>query len=354
MKKDRLDKRIRLSNEILLKITKIDEMKGQWKGSLALNPRILGQLKRSVIITSTGSSTRIEGSKMTDQQVDRFLRGIKQLVPKNRDEQEVAGYADLLGRIFDHHDSLKITENRILQLHEIMLEFSEKDKLHRGKYKKKENTVAIVQNGEVKKILFNPTPPWLVKKEMDDALEWLKENQGKKEMHPLVMIANFIFEFLAIHPFEDGNGRLSRALTNLMMLQAGYLHVPYVSLEEIIEDKQSEYYLALRETQKNHKTTDENIDPWINFFLDCILIQSKKAIDLLKGNDPESLLSEVQKKIFDLFGNVEVELGVAEIKKNLADIPLPTIKKSVARLLEHGLIRRIGMGRATRYRMVKK
>lgn len=352
MEKDRLDKRIKLSNEILLKITKIDEMKGQWKGSLALNPRILGQLKRSVIITSTGSSTRIEGSKMTDREVDRFLRGIKQQVPKNRDEQEVAGYADLLGRIFDHYAALKINESKVLQLHEIMLKFSKKDELHRGKYKKKENTVAIVENGEVKKILFAPTPPWLVKKEMDDALEWLKEKQEKKDTHPLVMIANFIFEFLAIHPFEDGNGRLSRALTNLMMLQSGYLYVPYVSLEEIIEEKQDEYYLALRKAQKNHKTVKEDIESWLNFFLDCISIQSKKAINLLKGNDPLSLLSEVQKKIYDLFGSVDDELAVAEIKKHLGDVPLPTIKKSVARLINYHLIKRIGMGRATRYRVI--
>jgi len=352
MKKERLDKRIKLSNKILLKIAEIDEMKGKWSGSLTLNPRILGQLRRSVIITSVASSTRIEGAKMTDQEVERFLRGINQRVPKNRDEQEVAGYADLLGRIFDNYSSLKISESRILEFHKIMLKFSEKDKQHLGKYKIKDNIVAIIEKGEVKKILFKPTPPWLVKKEMDDILEWIKEKQEKKDIHPLVIIANFIFEFLAIHPFQDGNGRLSRALTNLMMLQYGYTYSSYVSLEEIVEKKQSEYYLALRKTQKNHKTTNTNIEPWLMFFLDSVFIQAQKALKLLKGNSSKNLLSDAQRKIYDLF-DIDVELKVSEIN-NRTGIPLPTIKQSVKRLTEYGLLEKLGQGSATRYNLVKK
>ena len=352
MKKERLDKRIRFSNEILLKIAEIDEMKGKWSGTLALNPRILGQLRRSVIITSAASSTRIEGAKMTDQEVERFLHGINQKVPKNRDQQEVAGYADLLGRIFDNYSSLNLSESRILEFHKIMLKFSEKDKQHRGKYKTKDNIIAIIEKGEIKKILFKPTPPWLVKKEMDDILEWVKEKQEKKDIHPLIIIANFIFEFLAIHPFQDGNGRLSRALTNLMMLQYGYIYSSYVSLEKIIEEKQFEYYLSLRKTQKNHKTISANIEPWLMFFLDSIFIQAQKALKLLEGNKPESLLSGAQRKIYDLFV-VDVELKVSEIK-NRINIPLPTIKQSVARLTEYGLLEKLGQGSATRYRLMKK
>jgi len=348
MIENRLDRRIRFSNKILLRIAEIDELKGRWSGSLALNPRILGQLKRSVIITSTGSSTRIEGSKMTDKEVDRFLRGLNQKTPKGRDEEEVAGYADILGRIFDYYDALKITEGRILQLHDLMLKFSKKDEQHRGKYKTKDNTVAIVENREIKKILFNPTPPWLVKKEMDDVIVWLKDNLEKRDIHPLVIISNFIFEFLAIHPFEDGNGRLSRALINLMLLQQGYAFVPYVSLEEIIESRQSEYYTSLRQTQKNHKTDNENIEPWLLFFLDCVLAQTKQALKLLEGNDPIKLLSEIQKKVYDclIFDN---ELSVSEIQY-VTHISLSTVKQALSRLVERGLIERLGQGRATRYK----
>lgn len=348
MIENRLDKRIKLSNKILLRIAEIDELKGRWSGSLALNPRILGQLKRSVIITSAGSSTRIEGSKMTDREVDRFLRGLNQNVPKNRDEEEVAGYADILGRIFDHYDTLKITEGGIFHLHDLMLKFSKKDELHRGKYKTKDNTVAIVEKGEIKKILFKPTPPWLVKKEMDDAFFWLKENLEKKDIHPLVIISNFIFEFLAIHPFEDGNGRLSRALTNLMLLQQGYAFIPYVSLEEIIESRQAEYYISLRQTQKNHKTDNENIEPWLLFFLDCVFAQTKQALKLLEGNDPVKLLSEIQKQVYDQFVS-DGELSVSEIQR-ATDVLLGTVKQALSRLLEHNLIERLGQGRATRYK----
>lgn len=345
---NRLDKRIKLTNKILLRIAEIDELKGKWSGSLALNPRILGQLKRSVIITSTGASTRIEGSKMTDKEVDRFLRGLNQNTPKNRDEEEVAGYADILGRIFDHYNALKITESGILHLHDLMLKFSKKDELHRGKYKSKDNTVAIVESGKIKEILFNPTPPYLVKKEMDDVLSWLKENIEKKEIHPLVIIANFIFEFLAIHPFEDGNGRLSRALINLMLLQQGYVFVPYISLEEIIENRHSEYYLSLRQTQKNHKTENEDIEPWLLFFLDCVLAQTKQALKLLEGNDPIKLLSEIQKQVYDNFTS-DNELNVSEIQR-VTNISLSTIKQVLSRLVEYRLIGSLGRGRSTRYK----
>jgi len=348
MIKDRLNKRIKLSNEMILKIAQIEELKGQWIGSLSLNPKILHQLKKTVVITSSASSTRIEGSKMTDQEVDRFLSGIKQKKPKNRDEEEVAGYADLLGRVFDNYEKMKISESGILELHKIMLAFSKKDKEHYGKYKTKDNTVAIVENGKIKKILFQPTAPWLVKKEMDDLFEWYKKRQEEKDLHSLVSIANFVFEFLAIHPFIDGNGRLSRALINLMMLQNGYKFIPFISLEEIIEEKQSEYYLSLRKTQKNHKTKNEDISPWLNYFLDIILIQTQKSLDLLKGKENRKLLSEAQEKIYNLFAD-NVELKVSEIQKK-TKIPLPTVKQSVSKLMKYKMLEKSGQGPATRYK----
>jgi Fic family protein len=130
-----------------------------------------------------------------------------------------------------------------------------------------------------------------------------------------LIIANFIFEFLAIHPFIDGNGRLSRALTNLLLLQAGYEYIPYVSLEEITEDKKDEYYASLRQTQKNHKTNNENIDPWLNFFLDTLLIQARKAEELMKNDDPTKLLSGRQLEVFSLFEGES--LSVIQIKEKL-------------------------------------
>lgn len=352
MEKNQFIKRIKLLPEILTKIAKIDEFKGLWRGGLRLSPQILGRLKQSVIITSAGASTRIEGAKMEDKEVARLLRGLKSRPPKGQDEEENAGYADLLGRIFAHYKTLKLTEGQILQFHSIMLKFSKKDQEHQGKYKTADNIVVAKNKKGEEIVLFRPTPPYLVKKEMDDILFWNQEQLAKGELHPLLVIANFVFEFLAIHPFHDGNGRLSRVLTNLLLLKENYSYIPYVSLEEIIEDHQTEYYLALRATQKNHKTKNEDITAWVNFFLDTLIEQTEKAKKIMDAEQPEKLLSEKQLEIYCLFDKNDT-LSVLEIDKKLKGrIPKVTIKQALSRLVYLKLIERIGLGRSTRYRKI--
>jgi Fic family protein len=346
---DRYAKRVILSQEILQKITKIDEFRGLWKGSLRLSPQTLGRLKRSVLITSTGASTRIEGSRMSDEEVARLIQGLKSAPPRGRDAQEVAGYADLLGRIFDHWQTLKITEGQILHFHKILLNFSEKDKTHKGAYKTTDNKVVMRKEDGTEVVIFEPTKPYLTKKEMDDVIYWLNEEMGRKETHSLILIANFIFEFLAIHPFTDGNGRLSRALTTLLLLKTGYTYVPYVSLDEIIEEKKIEYYLALRRTQAKHKTKKEDITEWLNFLLDALLEQVKRAKAIMEEDQPEKLLSEKQLAVYQLFRTET--LSVSEISKLLKDtIPMATLKQALPRLVALRLIEKIGSGRGTRYR----
>ena len=316
---------------------------------MRLSPQTLGRLKRSVLITSSGSSTRIEGSKMSDAEVARLIRGLKSTPPKGRDEEEVAGYVDLLGRIFDHWKTLKITEGQILHFHKILLNFSKKDKIHKGRYKTSGNKVVMKKEDGEEIVIFEPTPPYLTKKEMDDVLFWLSEEMAKKETHPLIMIANFIFEFLAIHPFRDGNGRLSRALTTLLLLKTGYTYVPYVSLDEIIEERKIDYYLALRKTQSRHKTKQEDIAPWLNFLLDALLEQIKRAKGIMEEDQPEKMLSEKQLAIYQLFQTDTV--SVSEISKLLkGSIPMATIKQALSRLVDLKLIERLGMGRGSRYK----
>jgi len=347
--KNRFVERVNLSQKILQKIAQIDEFRGLWKGSLRLSPQTLGRLKRSVLITSTGASTRIEGSRMSDDEVAKLIAGLKSMPPKSRDAQEVAGYADLLGRIFDHWKTLKITEGQIVHFHKILLNFSEKDKTHKGKYKTVDNKVVMRKEDGKEVVIFEPTPPYLVKKEMDDVLHWLNEGIEKKEMHSLILVANFIFEFLAIHPFHDGNGRLSRALTTLLLLKTGYTYVPYVSLDEIIEERKIDYYLALRKTQSKHKTAHEDIAPWLNFILDALLEQIKRAKEIMEEDQPEKLLSEKQLTIYQLF---EADtLSVSEIAKILKNsIPMATLKQALSRLVALKLIERIGIKRGARYR----
>lgn len=354
MNQDRFNKRIPLNQDILGKIAKIDQFKGLWQGSLRLSPQILGRLRSWVIITSTGASTRIEGAKMTDEDIARFLRGLKVKHPKSRDEQEVAGYADLIGRIFDNWKTIKLSESWILQFHSILLHFSDKDQAHKGKYKDSPNTVVMTNKHGEQVTLFNPTPPYLVKPEMQTAIEWTNEQLESGDIHPLLIIANFIFEFLAIHPFKDGNGRISRALTNLLLLRAGYSYVPYLSLDEIIEQTKAEYYLALRSTQKKHKTEDENIGPWVEYLLGTLLEQAERARKLMDSDKPEKLLSEKQTQVYNLFEENN-ELGVAEIDSRLkGNIPQSTIKQALSRLVTLKLLERIGRARSTRYRKITR
>jgi len=351
MKKDKFTKRIKLNSEIIQKISKIERFNGLWQGALSLSPQILGKLKKSVIITSSAASTRIEGAEMSDEQVARLLRGPKSRKPKTRDEQENAGYADLLGRIFDNYKTLKLTEEQILQFHDIMLRFSTKDRVHRGKYKLSDNIVVAMNRQGERVILFKPTPSCLVKKEMNDIISWTQNQLEKEELPSLLVIASFIFEFLAIHPFEDGNGRLSRVLTNLLLLKQEYSFIPYISLEEIIEDHQLDYYLALRKSQKKHKTKNEDISPWLNFFLDVLIKQTEKAKRIMNSEDSEKLLSEKQLQIYNLFK--DKTLSVLEIDKKLKKkIPQPTIKQALSRLVKLKLIERIGAGRGTRYKKI--
>lgn len=350
MSHNQFNKRIKLTQDILARIGKIDEFKGLWQGSVRLSPQILGRLKQWVIITSTGASTRIEGARMTDDEIARFLRGLKAKTPQSRDEQEVAGYADLIGRIFDNWKTIKLTENWILQFHSILLHFSTKDQSHQGRYKSAPNTVVMKNKQGATVVLFDPAAPYLVKPQMEAVLAWTSQKLNTGETHPLLVIANFIFEFLAIHPFKDGNGRLSRALTNLLLLKTGYSYVPYVSLDEIIEETKADYYLALRSTQKNHKTDHQDITPWLVYFLDALWEQTDRARKIMEQDQPEKLLSEKQSKIFSLF-DMHDSLSVAEIDKILkGKTPRSTIKQALSRLVKLKLLERIGQARSTRYR----
>jgi Fic family protein len=345
----RFNTRIRLNQDILAKIARIDEFKGLWQGSLRLSPQILGRLKAWVIITSTGASTRIEGAKMIDEEIARFLRGLKTKTPVSRDEQEVAGYADLIGRIFDNYKTITLSENWILQFHSILLHFSEKDTSHVGRYKVINNTVIMTNSQGERVVLFEPTPPYLVKPEMEAIISWMNEQLASREVHPILAIANFIFEFLSVHPFTDGNGRLSRALTNLLLLKTGYGYIPCVSLDEIIEETKAEYYLALRATQKHHKTEQEDVTPWVEYLLGALLEQVERARKLMNEDQPEKLLSEKQLQIYHLFEKGDT-LSVSEVITALhGEIPQATVKQALSRLVKLKLLERIGQARSSRY-----
>lgn len=340
-----------IPNEIWVKITQIEELKGRWIAGSNLSPQALGRLKRSVLITSTGASTRIEGSKLSDEDIEKMLRGISIQKFANRDEQEAQGYFELLQNVFNSWSELSFNESLIKHFHKEILKHVEKDVLHRGDYKKQENKVVMIDKaGKSVGTLFDTTPAYLTPKEMTELIEWTKQALEKKTYHPLLVVGNFIVEFLNIHPFQDGNGRLSRVLTNLLLLKHGYLYMPYVSHEKLIEDNKPEYYLALRQSQKTIKTDKQDLAPWLNFFLTVLLQQSQMAIGLLTAENIETLLSPKQLAVWEFLQTVE-EATPNEIAEK-ADVARPTVNQVLNKLLEMKKVERIGEGAGIRYRKV--
>src|SRR5471030_2980454 len=287
-------KTVVIEPEMLDIIAELDEFKGAWRALSTLAPERLSALRRVATIESIGSSTRIEGSKLSDQDVEKLLSNVEVRSFETRDEQEVAGYAGVMETIFASWSVLPLTENHVRQLHRDLLRYSTKDERHRGEYKKLDNHVeAFDANGTSVGLVFQTASPFDTPRLMAELIEWTTEALSNRTLHPLLVIAIFVVVFLEIHPFQDGNGRLSRVLTTLLLLRAGYAYVPYSSLESVIEQSKEGYYLALRRTQGTIRTTTQDWNPWLEFFLRA-LQQQKRNLErkiererLVLGNLPE-------------------------------------------------------------------
>lgn len=266
-----------ISTEILSLIAELDEFKGAWRALGTLAPERLSALRRVATIESIGSSTRIEGSKLSDQQVGLFISNLDIKKFETRDEQEVAGYAEVMETVFTHANAIDITENYIKQLHRDLLVYSVKDERHRGHYKTHTNNVsAFDADGEEIGIVFETATPFDTPRLMTELVEWVRTALDEQRLHPLLVIAVFTIVFLEIHPFQDGNGRLSRVLTSLLLLRCGYVYVPYSSLESVIEHSKEGYYLALRSTQGTIRSDAPDWQPWVMYFLRSLQQQKKR------------------------------------------------------------------------------
>ncbi|MCP3661011.1 MAG: Fic family protein [Gammaproteobacteria bacterium] len=267
---------LKITPKILSLIAELDEFKGAWRALGTLAPERLSALRRVATIESIGSSTRIEGSKLSDQEVGQLLSNIEIKKFETRDEQEVAGYAEVMETVFAGADAIDLTENHIKQLHRDLLVYSSKDERHRGSYKTNPNNVsAFDDEGKEIGIVFETATPFETPHLMTELVDWVREALEQKQLHPLLVIAIFTVVFLEIHPFQDGNGRLSRVLTTLLLLRSGYAYVPYSSLESVIEQTKEGYYLALRNTQGTIRTNAPDWQPWVMYFLHTL--QKQKA-----------------------------------------------------------------------------
>lgn len=292
---------LQITPDILALIAEIDEFKGAWRALGTLAPERLSALRRVATIESIGSSTRIEGSRLSDRDVEKLLSNLEIKSFASRDEQEVAGYAEVMELVFNSWAEIAPTENHIKQLHRDLLAHSDKDVRHRGAYKTHSNNVAAFdEDGKQIGIVFETASPFDTPARMTELVAWLDAAREQKQWHPLLIIGVFVVVLLEIHPFQDGNGRLSRVLTTLLLLQAGYAYVPYSSLESVIEQSKEAYYLALRQTQGTIRSKKPNWQPWTVFFLRALQQQMRR---LAKKVEREKLvlstLPELALRILD-------------------------------------------------------
>ena len=340
---------LKITTEILSLISRIDEFKGAWRALGTLAPDRLSALRRVATIESIGSSTRIEGSKLTDREVERLLSNLAIQSFETRDEQEVAGYAELMELVFSAWQDIPLSENHINQLHQILLRHSAKDARHRGQYKTHSNSVAAFdENGVQLGIVFQTASPFDTPRLMAELVAGLNEQRDQAALHPLLIIAIFVVVFLEIHPFQDGNGRLSRAMTTLLLLQGGYAYAPYSSLESVIELNKEAYYLALRQTQGSIRTPTPNWQPWLVFFLRSLAEQVRR---LEKKVEREKLvlavLPDLSLRIVE-FAREHGRVTIGEAIK-LTGVSRNTLKQHFRKLVKEGHLTLQGSGRGVWY-----
>ena len=337
-----------ITPEMLHLIAQLDEAKGQWQALRTLAPERLLALRHSASIESIGSSTRIEGVKLSNHQVERLLAS--QTSFATRDEQEVAGYARVMERVFESWADFTLNETHLKQLHAELLEFSDKDTRHRGEYKSQPNpVVAFGPDGKMLGVVFETTPPSDTASEMESLLQWHRETEATPDQwHPLLRIGVFIVRFLAVHPFQDGNGRLSRVLTTLLLLQAGYAYVPYSSLESVIEANKEGYYLALRQTQTTLTQQEPAWHPWLLFLLKALKTQKDRLLSRLDAEQQAlATLTPLARSISELLAK-QARVSVATIVA-ATGTSRNTVKVALTRMLQAGLLVRHGSGRSVHY-----
>jgi len=340
---------LQITPEILRLIATIDEFKGAWRALGTLAPDRLSALRRVATIESVGSSTRIEGGNLSDREVAGLLSNLQIKTFATRDEQEVAGYAELMEMVFSSWQAITLSENHIKQLNRDLLVYSEKDAWHRGNYRTSSNSVvAFDESGVQIGVVFATATPFDTPRLMTELVTWMQEERGAERLHPLLLIGLWVVVFLEIHPFQDGNGRLSRVLTTLLLLQAGYAYVPYSSLEGVIEQNKEAYYLALRQTQGTIRSDGPNWQPWLVFFLRSLAEQVRR------------LNTKVEREKLVLAPLPELSLQIVELARERGRVTMGdvirltgasrnTLKQHFRALVAQGHITRHGGGRGSWY-----
>ena len=335
--------RLNIDWELISLISKIDRFDASWTSIEKREGQSLKQLKSIATVRSVGASTRIEGSKLSNEEVEVLLKEIDITKIEDRDSQEVVGYFETLDLISEVYNDIKINESGLKNLHNILLKYSTKDEWHRGDYKQHSNSVEAKLPDGTRQIIFKTTEAGFPTQDaMRLLIDWYKNDN---KTHPLVKCALFAYDFVSIHPFQDGNGRLSRLISTLLLLKNGYKWIQYVSFEHEIESRKNEYYRVLRNCQAQRP--NENATEWVNFFFNTLINIQEQLMKKLEFNGVETKLSPREKSILTFIGN-NAGCKSGEIAKKLG-IPSPTVKRILPELIERNLIDRHGIGPGTNY-----
>jgi len=324
-------------------LSKLDRFDASWSAIERRVGATLKHLKAIATVRSVGASTRIEGSRMSDEEVDVLLRNTDVTKLEDRDAQEVVGYFQVLDLISESYADIDITENNLKGLHNHLLRYSPKDEWHRGNYKQHSNSVeATLPDGSRHTIFHTTEPGFATEDAMRELVAWYHRDQ---DTHPLVKCALFAYDFVSIHPFQDGNGRMSRLLATLLLLRHGYVWIQYISLEHEIESRKTEYYRQLQQCQAQRP--GENITAWLHFFFDALRNVQLLLLQKLVVQEADGHQSPLEKSILAFIinypgchsGQIAAKLG----------IPAPTVKRLLAALIQQQRISKEGKGPATAY-----
>ncbi|MCL2772517.1 MAG: Fic family protein [Oscillospiraceae bacterium] len=332
-----------LTPDIVAMFTSIHEHKGKQELFIEAHADALTTLMEIAKIQSTGASNRIEGIHTTDKRLDEIVRD--KSAPRNRTEQEIAGYRDVLATIHESYDYIYPRSNVILQLHGQLYSFSQSSV--GGTYKNADNFIAETDAEGNETIRFKPVPAYLTATAMENLCAAFIESMGKNEYDPLLLIPMFILDFLCIHPFNDGNGRMSRLLTLLLLYRAGYIVGKYISLEKLIESSKDTYYEVLQDSSIGWHDNENNYAPFVRYYLGILqkaYNEFETRVTYLKYrglSKPDRIRTVIDRKI----GKITKK----EITEACPDISKVTIERTLTSLVKDGYLVKIGAGRSVAY-----
>lgn len=323
-------------------ISKIYEYKGKQELYVANFSDVLDKMIEVAKIQSTKSSNAIEGISTNDTRLEELMN--KKSEPKNRNEEEIYGYREVLDIIHENYENIEFTKNNILTLHNRLYAYSEKS--HKGKFKTMDNSIVETNALGEKKVRFQPVSAFETENYIEKMISAYNEALRLK-IPPLLLIPTVIHDFLCIHPFADGNGRMSRLLTLLLLYKNGFFVGKYISLEMIIEETKDIYYEELQASSENwHSGTNDEL-PFIKYMLSVIYKAYSECDERFKLISEKSLTSA--ERVMKVFENSLEPLSKSDIAILCPDISKRTIERALKELKDRGLIKQLGSGRSTKY-----